>query len=38
VERVKKNWGSRHSATMLPTTGIVCLWKSEIYGKLKLLN
>jgi hypothetical protein len=30
--------GSRHSATMLPTTGIVCLWKSEIYIKLKLLK
>jgi hypothetical protein len=38
----RRTGGCRHSATMLPTTGIVhiygivCLWKSEIYIKLKL--
>ena len=34
----RRTGGSRHSATMLPTTGTVCLWKSGIYVKLKLLK
>ena len=34
----RRTGGSRHSATMLPTTGIVCLWNSRIYVKLKPLK
>jgi hypothetical protein len=34
----RRTGGSSHSATMLPTTGIVCLWKSGIYIKLNILK